>query len=205
MAWDDGNIASSFARDSLVALEQAGDLTAARDGYLVLLPALTSASAVDETDWRLAIVDYNLGNTEQSAVRLQDLVRRTQVDAAGVPIDWTAQRYLDDYGTICLNVGRDFLHEQRDNRTALKYFEQASRVTWSGQAVAYLEIATLVQGNVTLAITNASAAMEREADLSVEERRSLYQLLMGLHRRTGDFDAARRFRDAIRTLDTQEP
>jgi tetratricopeptide (TPR) repeat protein len=205
MGWDDGNIASSFARDSLMAMEQAGELGAARAGYVALLPTLSAARAVDETEWRLAIVDYNLGHAEEAALRLHDLVRRTPVDSAGVPLDSTAQRYLDDYGTICLNVGRDFLHEQRDNRTALKYFEQASRVTWAGQGVAYLEVATLVQGNVTLATASASQALEREADLSLDERRTLYQLLMGLYRRTGDFDAARRFRDAIRILDQQGP
>jgi tetratricopeptide (TPR) repeat protein len=203
MAWDDGNIASSFARDSIVAIEQEGDLPAARAGYMALLPSLTTPRAVDETDWRLAIVDYNLGNTEDAATRLQGIVGRTPKDSIGAPIDPASVRYFEDYGTICLNVGRDFLHEQRDNRTALKYFEQASRVVWAGRAVAYLEIATLVQGNVTLAIENATEALAYEAELSVSERRQLYQLLMGLHRRAGDFGAAREFRDAIRGLEDQ--
>ncbi len=203
MAWDDGNIASSFARDSIVAIEQSGDLETARTGYLALLPLLSAPRAVDETDWRLAIVDYNIGNTEAAAERLQSIVGRTAVDSAGAPVDADYERYFEDYGTICLNIGRDFLHEQRNNRTALKYFEQASRFVWPGRAVAYLEIATLVQGNVSLALENAGRALTYEADLSVDERRSLYQLLMGLHRRTGDFDAARRYRDAIRTLQEQ--
>jgi tetratricopeptide (TPR) repeat protein len=200
MAWDDFDIASSFARDSIVAVEQAGDLAAARAGYLGLLPRLSATGAIDETEWRLAVVDYNLGNTEAAAERLWGLVRRTPVDSAGAPLDPDYQQYFDDYGTVCLNIGRDFLHEHRDNRMALKYFEQASRVTWRGRAVAYLEIATLVQANLSLAIDNASRALQREADLSLDERRTVYQLLMSLHRRAGDFDAARRFRDALRDL-----
>jgi tetratricopeptide (TPR) repeat protein len=205
MAWDAGNIASSFARDSVIAIEQSGDLAAAREGYVALLPLLSEPRAVDETDWRLAIVDYNIGNTEAAADRLQSIVGRTPIDAEGAPMDAVYERYFEDYGTICLNIGRDFLHERRDNRTALKYFEQASRVMWSGQAVAFFEIATLVQGNVRLALENASRALAYESELSTDERRNLYQLLMSLHRRAGDFDAARRFRDAIRDLQEQEP
>ena len=65
MAWDDMNIRSSFARDSLLAMEQEGDLSGASKGYASLLPTLSAPTAVDEIDWRLAIVDYNLGDAEE--------------------------------------------------------------------------------------------------------------------------------------------
>jgi len=200
MAWDDMNLASSFARDSLAALEQSGDLEAARDGYDRLLPQLRAQGAIDEVDWRLAIVDYNLGRGEAAAVRLQKLVKRTETDADGVPVDSVYARYLNDYGTLCLNLGRDFLHDRKDNRTALKYFEQATRVVWPRRAVAFLEIATLLQSNVEGSLENAGRALEGEDDLTVDQRKDLYRLLMGLYRRSGEFDQARRFRDAYRSL-----
>jgi len=200
MAWDDMNIASSFTRDSLLALEQSGDVAGARQGYATLLAGLTSRTAADETDWRLAIVDYNLGSAEPAAERLQALVARTPTDAGGVPIDPTYARYFDDYGTLCLNLGRSARVERRDNRTALKYFTQATELHWSGQSVAHYEVARLVQGNLPAALESATMAAADVEALSVEQRLDLYRLLMELNRRAGDFDKAREYRDAFMTL-----
>lgn len=200
MAWDDMNIASSFARDSLLALEAEGDLRGARDGYADLLRTVSSRAAIDETEWRLAIVDYNLGNEEDAAERLLTLVSRTPTDATGQPLDETYERYFDDYGTLCLNLGRSARVERRDNRTALKYFTQATELNWSGRAVAHYEVARLVQGNLPVALEHATAAANDAESLPVEQRLDLYRLLMELNRRTGDFDAARRYRDAFQAL-----
>jgi Tfp pilus assembly protein PilF len=200
MAWDDMNISSSLARDSLLALEQAGELAQARTGYVDLLTSLTSRAAVDETEWRLSILEYNLGDTEPAAERLLGLVERTPTDDLGVPLDSTHVRYFDDYGRLCLNLGRAFRLEERDSRTALKYFTQATRVNWSGRAVAYFEVARLVQGNVTAALENADMALQAQSTLTDQQRGDLYRLLMELYRRVGDFDRAREFRDAYREL-----
>ena len=200
IAWDDTNIAASLARDSLAALEEDGDLAAARRGYQVLLPTLTAVKAINEVDWRLAIVDYNTGNGEAAVARLRSLVDRIATDSTGKPIDTADSRYLDDYGAVCLNLARMLLHDQRDNRTALKYYEQATRIEWEGRAVAYLETATLLRTNVPAALDHATHALEREAELSVDQRKTLYRSLMDLYRRSGDFDRARAFRDRYRTL-----
>ncbi len=200
IAWDDMNIAASVARDSLAALEEAGDLTTARRGYQLLLPALTAVAAINEVDWRLAIVDYNMGNGEAAAARLHLLVERIATDSTGRPVDAADGRYLDDYGAVCLNLARTLLHDQRDNRTALKYYEQATRIEWEGRAVAHLETATLLQTNVPAALDHATHALAREAELSVDQRKTLYRSLMDLYRRFGDFDRARAFRDRYRTL-----
>lgn len=200
MAWDDRNLRSAFARDSLLSLEQSGDLEGARRGYMALLPTLSAQSAIDETDWRLGIVDYNLGNNEDAANRLQALVARTATGPNGVPSEEAYRRYFDDFGTLLVNLGRSFRVEQRDRRTALKYFAQAATFPWSGRAVAHLESALLLQGNVEAALESANLAIEGEATLNEQQRGDLYRLLMELHRRTGDFDAARRYRDAYRQL-----
>lgn len=200
MAWDDMNIRSAFARDSLLALEQSGDLERARRGYGDLLGSLTSRGAIDETEWRLSIVDYNLGNNEEAATRLQSLVARTPTDSLGGPIDPTYERYFDDYGTLCLNLGRLHRVENRDRRTALKYFAQATTVNWSGRPVAHYEIARLTQGNVTSALESATFALNGLDALSEAQQLELYRLLMELTRRTGDFDKAAEYRDAYRAL-----
>jgi len=200
MAWDEMNIASSFARDSLLLMEQQGDLNGARRGYAALLVSVSAQAARDETEWRLAIVDYNLGETEAAAERLRGIVERTPVDAAGVPVAAAYQRYFDDYGTLCMNLGRSARVDRRDNRTALKYFTQASELSWSGRATAYFESARLLTGNLPVALDNASQALSLEEELDDDQRLDLYRLLMELNRRTGDFDEARRFRDAFRAL-----
>ncbi len=200
MAWDDMDIRSSFARDSLLALEQDGELEAARRGYAELLPELSNRSAIDEIEWRLAIVDYNLGRTDRAAERLRALVARTPKDASGVPLDSTYVRYFDDYGTLTLNLGRSARADQGDSRTALKYFTQATELAWSGRPVAHYEVARLIQANNEAALESAGRALEGEDALSREQRLDLYRLLMELHRRAGNFDEARRFRDAYRAL-----
>ena len=197
IAWDAGRIASSAMRDSIVESERTGDLSGAHDGYHRLRALVSAPRAVDEVDWRLAIVEYSLGRGDSAVIRLQAVVARTLRDSTGAAPDSIGARYLADYARVCLNLGRAALRERRDNRTALKYFEQASQVVGPGQAVAFLEIAGLLQGNATLAIKAADQALAREGALTVDQRRALYRLLMGLHRRVGDFEKARRFRDAL--------
>ena len=200
MAWDDQNLRSAFARDSLLTLEQGGDLNAARSGYAALLPELSAPAAIDEIDWRLGIVDYNLGNNEAAANRLQALVARAPVGPDGAPDGEAYTRYFDDFGTLLVNLGRSFRVEQRDRRTSLKYFTQATTFPWSGRAVAQFESARLLQGNVEAALEIANLALADEASLNDQQRGELYRLLMELHRRTGDFESARRYRDAYRAL-----
>ena len=200
MAWDDQNLRSAMTRDSLLTLEQGGDFEGARRGYAALLPTLRAQSAIDEMDWRLGIVDYNLGNNEDAANRLQALIARTPTEPDGTPADEAYERYFDDFGTLLLNLGRSFRVEQRDRRTSLKYFEQATTFPWSGWAVANFESARLLQGNVDAALERANLALSEEASLNDQQRGDLYRLLVDLHRRTGDFEAARRYRDAYRAL-----
>lgn len=204
MAWDDMNIASSFARDSLLALESDGDLDGARDGYERLLRDLSARKAIDETEWRLSIVEYNLGVAEPAAARLLALVQRTAVDPSGAPLDEAYERYFDDYGTLCLNLGRSARADRRDNRTALKYFTQATELNWSGQAVAHYEVARMVQGNLPVALEHANSAAADAEALPVEQRLDLYRLLMELNRRNGDFDQARVYRDAFEALRAEQ-
>lgn len=200
MAWDDQNLRSAFTRDSLLTLEQGGDMDSARRGYAALIPTLSAQSAIDETDWRLGIVDYNLGNDVDAANRLQALIERAPTGPDGVPSADGYQRYFDDFGTLLVNLGRRFRVEQRDRRTSLKYFTQATTFPWSGRAVAYFESARLVQGNVEAGLESANLALAEETSLNDQQRGDLYRLLVELHRRMGDFDAARRYRDAYRAL-----
>ncbi len=200
IAWDGNRIQTSMARDSLAALADAGQLETARDGFQALKGEVTLRSASDEIEWRLAIVEYNLGLVDEAADRLRSLVERTEKDAEGHAVEEAYARYLEDFGTLCMNLGLEQTRDRRDPRTALMYYAQATRFGWSGRALAHYEMARLLQANVEAALESAGAALREEASLTAPQKAELYRLLMELHRRTGDFDQARTFRDAYRSI-----
>jgi len=89
--WDEGNIKASFARDSLLKLVNAGQPSNAMKGYRDLLLTLRSKRATDEIDWRIAILEYELGNTEKSAELFKILYDRIDLEASGMAADSTYQ------------------------------------------------------------------------------------------------------------------
>lgn len=198
--WDDGNLANSFARDSLAQLADAGQYEEARQGFTSLRASVETAGAQDWTDWRLALVEYEVGDRDTSADRLQALVNRTEREENGEPVDDAYERYFDAYGTICYNLGLEYLSERRDNRTALKYFEQSTRVPWNGQARAALEAAQILRNNVSRAIEYAELAAEQEQQLSGEDRQTLFRTLVEYHRRMGNREEATHYAERYRSL-----
>lgn len=196
--WDDGNIAASFARDSLATLATQGKFEAAVQGFRQLKPELNTQSARDEIDWRLAQSEYQIGDRERAADRLQALFRRTEKGPNGAPADSTYQKYFDTYGTICLNLGRNKRGE--DLRTALKYFQQSAEVKWSRQPLAELEAGKLLRNNVEKSIEYLERAVEEKSALNVKDRLQLYRNLVRQHRRLGHRDEAMKYREMFQRL-----
>lgn len=200
--WDRGNLTASFARDSLIVLEQEGQLEDAERGFAQLLPQLQSQQAIDETEWRLAAVQYKVGKGDEAADRLLNLVRRVDINPeTGVPMDSLATRYLDTFGAICFNQAMVYLGEKRDNRTALKYLEQAVQFPWKDRARAYLESAKLLRSNVSEAKRRAHEALKEADMLTATDQKELYGLLATFYRTEGDFDEARKFLDLYREME----
>ena len=198
--WDGGNLSSSFARDSLIELEQSNLLPEAERGYERLLRDVQKPTAVDETEWRLASVQYKMGKGEEAADRLLQLLRRTAVTDEGMPVDSTYARYFDTFGTICFNQAMLFLGERRDNRTALKYLEQAVQFPWNGRPRAYLESAKLLRSNVKIAKERAHDAMTEINLLSPDDQKELYGLLATFYRTEGNFEEARKYLERYRSM-----
>ena len=199
--WDDGNIAASFARDSLKALANQGDYAAAVQGFRGLRPELQTQSARDEIDWRLAQAEYQNGERTRAAERLQALFRRTEVNSDGAPADSTYQQYFDTYGTVCLNLGREKRDE--DLRTALKYFQQSAEVRWERQSLAELEAGKLLRNNVEESIEYLERAAEEPDVLEVEDRLDLYRNLVKQHRRLGNREEAVKYQKVFQKLRKQ--
>jgi tetratricopeptide (TPR) repeat protein len=199
--WDDGNIAASFARDSLQSLASRGEFAAAAEGFRTLKSRLQTQFARDEIDWRLAQAEYQSGQQDQAAERLQALVERTETTSEGTPVDSTYQRYFDTYGTICLNLGR----EKRDEniRTALKYFKQAAEIPWERRALAELEAGKLLRNNVETSIEYLERAAEDAEALEAENQLELYRTLVNQHRRLGHRKEAEKYLNEMRRLKQQ--
>ncbi len=195
--WDGGNIQASEKRDEIALLE-AQDLQAAESAYGALLPTLSTQPARDEINWKLALVEANLGKTESAVVRLKHLVDRAPKRTDGTPEDPQYSRYFDAYGTLCYNLASENLREQRDKRSALTYYLQSASIAWENRARAYLEAAKILQNNTPEAIAYAVKGLE--ASPTEDDLKSLYALLVSLHRRAGNQNEARRYFNLHRAL-----
>ncbi|QXD15900.1 hypothetical protein GQ464_002830 [Rhodocaloribacter litoris] len=198
--WDDGNLAANFARDSLLALVDRGALEEAARGFEELKPRLKTQKARDWTDWRLALIEYNLGRKDTAAERLQALYQRTPRATDGSPVDTTYVPYFDAYGTIVYNLGLEYLAERRSLQGALSYFEQGTRFPWSGRPRAAMEAAKILQNDLQSALNYAHMALEEKELLNLEDQQELYRMLVNLSRRQGDLEQARSYMQAYRAL-----
>lgn len=197
--WDDGNILGSMRRDSLAQLAQNGQLEDAESGFLTLRNELKTESAQDEIEWRLGVVQYQLGKEDQAADRLLRLVEKLRKDETGAPLNQDHQVYFRDFGTILYNLGMQNL-ENNNNRVALNYFNQSTKVKWENRARSNLRIADLLKNNVSEAIKHAEAAENEIDTLNDSEKKSLYNLLTDFHRRNGNLDLARNYQELWRGI-----
>ncbi len=198
--WDSGNIRASMEREYIVnELVNQGRLEEAERRFSELMRNLRSQKARDEIDWRLGVVEYQNGKEAQAAERLFQLVKRSETNHEGLPVDPDYMRYFNDYGLICFNLGQSYLAD-RDRRNALKYFMQSSKISWRNRARANLQIANILSNNVEESITYAYLAEEESNSLNEQDRRALYSLLTDLHRRNGDMDQARRYHQIWRGI-----
>ncbi|RMF59673.1 MAG: hypothetical protein D6746_07965 [Bacteroidetes bacterium] len=198
--WDDGNLDANFARDSLLALVDQGALEEAARGFEALKPRLKTQKARDWTDWRLALLEYNLGRKDTAAERLKALYQRTPRAADGSPMDTTYVPYFEAYGTIVYNLGLEYLAERRSLQGALSYFEQATRFPWSGRPRAAMEASKILQNDLRSALNYAHMALEEKERLNLEDQKELYRILINLSRRQGDLEQARSYMQAYRAL-----
>ena len=198
--WDSGNIRASLEREYIInELVNQGRLEEAEQRFAELKGTLRSRTARDEIDWRLGVVEYQNGKEEQAAERLLQLVKRSETNSRGLPVDPDHMRYFNDYGLICFNLGQSNLNE-RDRRNALKYFMQSSKINWRNRARANLQIANILSNNVEESIRYANLAEEESNTLNDQDRLALYSLLTDLHRRNGDMDEARRYHQIWRGI-----
>jgi len=190
--WDDGNIIASEFREKAVSLVNLGQLAEAEKEFIDLYKRLNTTKAKDEIQWRLAVVEYQLGKVETAADRLLKLVQRTETEADGSPTNPQYSNYFYDFGIITYNIGLQQL-SNKNRPLALSYLLQSSKIKWDQRARSNLRIADLLFNNIQESLKHALLAESEIQTLSQTEVKSLYRLLSELYRRSGNMNEARKY------------
>ncbi len=190
--WDDGNIAAVELRDKLLILQDTGDYEAAARGFDKLNSLLRSRAAKDETNWRLAVLEFQfLNRQERGIARLQEVVRSARKNPDGTPADSSYQAYFNSYGVMCHNLG--LKNVQKNRKLAFTYFQQAVTVPWENQSKSHLELAKLSRNDPKSVIAHCHRALSEPAQLESGEELQAYQLMVEALKRSGRFPEARTY------------
>ena len=201
--WDDGNIAASIMRDSLLAQVDRKEYDKAARGFSGLLANLNSGKAKREINWRLALLEFSfLGQEERALSRMQEVVRFYLADSTVAPGDTMKAEYFDSYGTMCHNMGLQALKDKKYKR-ALAYFQQSVSIPWKQRAKSQLEIAKLSLNNPRRAHEAAVLAWASRTQLDFDEKKTVLRILVESLKRLGKFAEATDYFREYRNFVTQ--
>ncbi|HEX9654841.1 MAG TPA: hypothetical protein VGA99_14125 [bacterium] len=190
--WDDGNVQAVELRDQYLALEEQGKYNEAARGFLKLLPQLRTRRAIDETVWRLAVLEFQyLDRKNEGIDRLKHVVQLAEKGESGAPVDSTYRKYFNSYGIMCHNLGLE--HHNKNRKFAFTYFQQAVAIDWESRAKSFLELAKLARNNPNMVMDNCRQALTAPDQLDQNEQMQAYQLMVEALKRTGQFDQARSY------------
>jgi tetratricopeptide (TPR) repeat protein len=190
--WDDGNIRASEIRergDTLRVLEK--NYASAKNVYLQsLLPILWTKRTKDETNWRIALLDFQyLGNKAEGVQRMFYVIKNSAVDSlTHTPLDSNYVRYFDDYGRMCFNLGNEFY--EKDKLIAYIYFNQAAATNYREQGRAFLRIAQISEFDPNVTIDLCKKTLDYLDKLDDSEKAILYKVMHQAYRKLGDFGNA---------------
>jgi tetratricopeptide (TPR) repeat protein len=191
--WDDGNIRASEIKDrgdTLRILNQ--NYSEAKRVYLEsLLPILWTKRTKDETHWRIAQLDFQyLGHKAEGVQRMYFVIKGSAVDSlTGAPLDSNYVRYFNDYGSMCFNLGNEFL--EKDKLIAYIYFQQAAVTNFKEQGKAFLRIAQISRFDPHETIRLCKQTMDYLDKLDDSEKAMLYEEMYKAYRKLGDFKNAK--------------
>lgn len=204
--WDNGNIAASEMRDSLLTLIDEKHYVTAANGFQNLLPDLKTERAQREINWRLALLEFSFLNKQEQALnRMQQVADFYAQDTTGTAsADTLKNQYYMSYGTMCHNRGLKALREKKLVQ-ALAYFEQSIFVPWKQRAKSQLEIAKLSIHKASRASEAAFLALADREQLTTQEQLDALKLLIESLKRQGPekFEEATKYFYEYRELSKQ--
>lgn len=190
--WDDGNTRAVELRDQYIALQDEGKYEDAARGFRQLIPELKTRDAIDETVWRLAVLEFQYLDRKADGIdRLKHVVHLAAKDNTGAPVDPKYSEYFNSYGVMCHNLGVE--NSNKNRKVAFTYFQQAVAVDWENRAKSYLEIAKLSRNNPKAVIASCEQALAVSGQLEQTEQMQAYQLLVEALKRSGKFEQARAY------------
>ena len=190
--WDDGNTRAVELRDKFIALQDQKKYKEAAKGFEKLIPKLKTRKAIDETVWRLAVLEFEFLNRQNKGIeRLKTVVKLAPKKPDGSPADTTYKKYFNSYGVMCHNLGLENYNKNR--KFAFMYFKQAVTVPWESRAKSYLELAKLSRNNPKAVVESCERALDESQQLDLNEQMQANQLMVEAYKRSGRFNEARKY------------
>ena len=178
--------------DRLLEVSQTAPDSAAA-GLRGLLFRVSMPVARIEVQYQLGLALYNSGNLSAGVTELQSVWHN--VATKDIPL---RERVQEDYGLMTYSIAL----EQRKSgelRNALAYLLQSESTGFSGSAVSALTRSLLLRNDPEAALDAAESAHRGWQALDVQDRLTLLEHMVDLHRRLGHreeaLDYARRYRE----------
>lgn len=193
--WDDGNLFASRKSDQLSyrMMQGESDYFILKEEYINLLGQVKTVRAQQDISWRISQLEFKFLNQKELAVeRMRKLVGQIQLDSTACAEKSEDQKYLEDYGSMCYNLGLQELRE-KDFRSAFVYFYQSINFHWSGLGKSFLQLSKLTSLDNKSSLNYANHALNFEGQLSIDEKNDLYYVIYLAYKRMGSFDDARKW------------
>jgi hypothetical protein len=87
-----------------------------------------------------------------------------------------------------------------NRRVAYDYFARAAAIKWKDRGKSYLQMAELSHSNAELSIRDGENALALSGQLTSEQLKKLYRLLIDSYRSKNEMDKARVYFDKLRTM-----
>ncbi len=228
LAWDDGNVATAQLRRTLRAQIDAEEWEEARKTTNQLLALITSPTAIFETQYTAAQIDfYRLGEYEAGLRQMRMLLDQNGFTEVNDNLDTLLLAYgneefvrhmqeqrskaserivklLDDYGNCCLTFG---IHlEPTGKEKAFVYYYQAALVPWKRQGEALSALADLSRNQPDRAILYGETALlpAMEESIDAVARGTLYSALREAYRRKNDRAHTEYYHQALLRISNEE-
>ncbi len=196
--WDDGNLENSRQYDKLKEkFPSCENYVQLKKDFLDLYSKLHTFKAKSEIQWQVAKLEFQYLKDKNTAIdRLYKILHAVELDSFGMAKLLDYQKYLNDYGKMCYNLGIEHL-ESKNYKLAFIYFAQSVTFYWDEIGKSYLQLAALssIQNDVTIEYCNK--ALQYRNSLTSAEIKKTYELLFKSYKRKGEFKKAEPWYDKL--------
>lgn len=188
--WDDANIRASeqFMKARRLATEK--KYPEAEAAYFELSDLVQTESAQNETQYRLAMLQFNNLNKKGEAIdRLWRVVQKCPIDpATSAAADSTGRNYWNAYCRMGLALANSYLSSNK--KLAFTYYYKTAQVESPVRGSAFLSLAYLSRNIPETCLSFCNRAAGYLQQLAPDEQKLLFNILYDANRRLGNFEEA---------------